>query len=240
MAFDIDHRRAFLRQSLEQCDRIVVKSTYMQDTFAQHGVSGDKVMVLPDGEDTSWAPVEPRGSASGIVRIGYIGHLIPPKGVHLLIQAVQRLKGSPELLVFGDLDHDPDYASALNELARGNGRIHFRGGFQHDRIGEVLGEIDVLVVPSNWPETFCHVVREGFIAGVPVIGADIGAIPEAIAHGENGFLFSPGDVDDLTRYLQMIADDPGILDRLREHIPEVRSVDQQVHELGDLYAEMLT
>jgi len=235
MAFDMDHRRAFLKRALQQCDRIIVKSSYVRDLFAQHGVSGDKLVVLSDGEDTSWGPVETRDDTSGVLRIGYIGHIVPLKGVHLLIQAVQRLRGPAELLIFGDLDHDPAYADSLRALAGRDGRIHFRGGFVHDRIGEVLSQIDVLVVPSMCPETFCHVVREGFIARVPVIGADIGAIPEAIDHGENGFLFCPGDIDDLSRYLQMIVGDPGILDQLRERIPEVKTVDQQVREFVHLY-----
>jgi glycosyltransferase involved in cell wall biosynthesis len=235
MAFDIDHRRSFLKQALQQCDRIVVKSAYMRDYFAQHGVSGDRLVVLEDGEDTSWGPVQVRKDRSGVLRIGYIGHIIPPKGIHVLVQAVQQLKGATELLIFGALDHDPVYTETLKAMVGGDKHIHFRGSFAHDRIAEVLAQVDVLVVPSTWPETFCHVVREGFIAGMPVLGSDIGAIPDAIDHGKNGFLFRSGDVDDLSRYLQMIVDDPGILDRLREHIPAVRTVDQQVRELVDLY-----
>ncbi|MCL4294786.1 MAG: glycosyltransferase family 4 protein [Anaerolineae bacterium] len=238
-AFDIDHRRTFLKQALQQCDRIIVKSSYMRDVFAQHGVSFDKLVVLADGEDTSWGPAEASDHPFGVVRIGYIGHIIPPKGVHLLIQAMRQLTGPAELLIFGDLDHDPGYTDSLRVLAGHNGRIHFKGGFPHHRIGEVLSQIDVLVVPSTWPETFCHVVREGFIAQVPVIGANIGAIPEAIEPGVNGFLFSPGDVNDLSRYLQMIIDNPQILDQLRERIPKVKTIDQQVRELTNLYETLI-
>lgn len=239
VALDIDHRRAFLKRALQGCDRIIVKSNYMRGFFTQHGVPHDKLVVLPDGEDTTWGPVEARDDSSGLVRIGYIGHIIPPKGVHLLIQAVQQLRGATELLIFGDMDHDPAYADSLRMLAGQNGRIHFRGSFPHHRIGQVLSQIDLLVVPSIWPETFGHVVREGFIAEVPVIGADIGAIPEAIKHGKNGFLFSAGNVDDLSRYLQMILDDPKTLEQLRGGIPEVKTVDQQVCELTDLYETLL-
>jgi glycosyltransferase involved in cell wall biosynthesis len=239
MAFDIDDRRAFLKRALQGCNRIIVKSSYVRNFFTEHGISRDKLIVLPDGEDTSWGPVTARDDIIDFVRVGYIGHIIPPKGVHLLIQAVRQLKGQAELLIFGELGHDPAYTNMLRTLSNGDGRIHFRGSFPHRHIGEVLSQMDVLVVPSVWPETFCHVVREGFIAGVPVIGADIGAIPEAIDHGENGFLFSPGDVDDLGRYLQMIVDDPGILKRLRKRIPEVKTVDQQVRELADLYQNLV-
>jgi len=235
MAFDIDRRRAFLERALQQCDRVVVKSQYMRGVFTEFGIPDHKLVVLADGEDASWKPVEARRNASNIVQIGYVGHIIPPKGVHLLIQAVQRLSKPTKLLIFGDPGHEPAYTNSLKALACGNEHIHFQGGFVHDRIGEVLGQIDVLVVPSVWPETFCHVVREAFIAGVPVIGADIGAIPEAIDHGKNGFLFCPGDVDELSTYLQMIVDDPAILDQLRERIPEVKTVDQQVRELLHLY-----
>jgi len=239
MAFDIDDRRDFLKRALQRCDGILVKSAYMRDYFVGHGLSDDRLLVLPDGEDTSWGALRGREDKPEILRIGYIGHIIPSKGVHTLIQAVKRLQGDTELLIHGDLDHDPDYANSLRSIVGENETVCFRGGFAHERIGEVLSQIDVLVVPSTWPETFCHVVREGFIAGIPVIGSDIGAIPEAIQHGKNGFLFHPGDAGDLSRYLQMILDDPGLLTRLQRNIPAVKTVDQQARELIGLYQALL-
>jgi glycosyltransferase involved in cell wall biosynthesis len=51
----------------------------------------------------------------------------------------------------------------------------------------------VLVVPSLWWETFCLTIREGLMAGVPVVASDLGAMREALDGEEHGLLFRPGD-----------------------------------------------
>jgi glycosyltransferase involved in cell wall biosynthesis len=55
-------------------------------------------------------------------------------------------------------------------------------------------EIDVLVAPSTWPDPLPRVVLEAYAAGVPVLGARAGGVPELIGADRPGWLFPPGDV----------------------------------------------
>jgi GT2 family glycosyltransferase len=103
-----------------------------------------------------------------------------------------------------------------------------------------LASLDALVVPSVWPETSPLVIREAFLAGRPVIASDIGGIPELVDHAQNGLLFAPGDIDGLARALRRLADEPGLLDRLKTGAAAtaVRSLDEDVTATRRLYESL--
>lgn len=239
MAFDIDERREFVRNAVARCDLIIVKSNYTRMVFESHDFPAGKMVVLEDGEDTSWGAEIPTINESGTLRIGYLGHIIPPKGIDVLVKAFRGVTGPAELHIFGDLSHDLPYTALLRDLAGDDQRIQFHGGIPHESITQVFSQIDILVVPSIWPETFCHVVREGFIAKVPVIASNIGALPEAMIHGQNGYLFPAGDIRILRERLQSLVDCPESLRKLRSNIPAIKTVQRQVEELTRLYQSLL-
>ena len=99
-----------------------------------------------------------------------------------------------------------------------------------------LSNLDVLVVPSIWPENSPLVIREAFLAGVPVVASRIGGIPETVTDGVNGLLFTPGDVADLRRTLQRLISDAALLETFRQNIPPVRTLEDDVAAMRKAYA----
>src|SRR5205823_13589104 len=76
-------------------------------------------------------------------------------------------------------------------------------------------EATCLVLPSECYETFGRVAAEAFAAGTPVIAADIGAISELVDDGRTGYLFRPGDSDDLVRQVRRTVGDAALLAWMR-------------------------
>jgi vacuolar-type H+-ATPase subunit I/STV1 len=76
------------------------------------------------------------------------------------------------------------------------------------------------------------------LAGLPVIAARRGALPEAIRDGENGFLFEPEDPADLRRCLLRLVENPDLLERFRESQPRVRTVAEYTEEIEAMYQEV--
>ena len=74
--------------------------------------------------------------------------------------------------------------------------------------------MDVLVVPSIWPENSPFVIQEALLSGVPVVASRIGGIPELVDDGRNGLLFEPRDVDGSAPRAARLLDEPGLLDTL--------------------------
>lgn len=253
MAFDMQERRTLLSSRLAVCDRILVKSKYVKNIFLAHGAPAGKITLLPDGEDSTWKDLLPKRTPDDhtgftTLRIGYLGHIVPVKGVHVLLEAFQTGFNDPmsnavspraTLRVYGDLAHDPGYTKSIETQAAGDPRIQLCGKFTRDQLPDIMAGLDVLVVPSTWPETFNHVIREGFIAGIPVIGSELGAIPEAIEPGVNGYLFPAGDSQALARLLVELANHPELLDRLRANIPPVKTLEQQTEEMAALYQAVI-
>ena len=152
------------------------------------------------------------------LRIGFLGTLMVSKAPHLLLEAFRRLPpGSASVDLFGaisDYHGDPSYADTLRPLLT-LPDVQERGPQTREGVRAALASIDVLVVPSIWPDTSPLVIREAFLSGVPVIGSNIGGIPELIEHERNGLIFEPGDVHGLTLALRRLVDEPELLGRLK-------------------------
>ena len=94
-------------------------------------------------------------------------------------------------------------------------------------------------MPVIWEETFSLVIREALQAGLPVIAARRGALPEIIEDGRNGLLFEPEDADDLRRCLRRLLDEPGLLARLKPDRFAWRDADAYAQDIEQTYEAVL-
>jgi glycosyltransferase involved in cell wall biosynthesis len=148
------------------------------------------------------------------LRLGYLGGLYHAKGVHVLVEAMRRLSERPlELHVHGPLEWFPDYVAALRERSA-DLPIHFHGRYPAGEAERILAELDVVVLPSLWPENRPLVLFEAWRAGLAVVASRIGGLAECVRHRENGLLFEPGDAADLARQLSTMENERGLLHEL--------------------------
>ena len=140
--------------------------------------------------------------------------------------------------VSGDLSMFPEYAREVYAMAEGDPRVNFAGAFPNERMAEELGRIDVLVVPSTWYENGPLVVYSALAAGIPVVASNFGGLSEIVEHEENGLLFEPGDQVDLARQLERLCEDPGLIVRLGENAGILRTVEDSVDEMLQLYERL--
>ena len=176
--------------------RIVAPSRFFLEKFVQWGWSRDQFTHIPNYVDTT--RFTPRFEPGDYFL--YFGRLAPEKGVGSLLQAAARA-GVP-LKIAGTGPHE----ARLHALAASLGGSTQWMGFQS---GETLHELvrgaRAVVLPSEWYENAPMSVLESFALGKPVIGADIGGIPELIAPGSNGWVFQSGDVQALADVLETVG-----------------------------------
>jgi glycosyltransferase involved in cell wall biosynthesis len=99
-------------------------------------------------------------------------------------------------------------------VARGHDDPQYNGFGSEQKLSELRELAAVAIVPSIWMENSPMTIYESYAVGLPVIGSDIGGIPELIDEGETGFLFEPKDVGELaTAIRQLFEADRAALQR---------------------------
>jgi glycosyltransferase involved in cell wall biosynthesis len=236
---DVRERPARIREEMEDVDCVLAYTRLTEDLLGRNGIGKDRTVVSPYGIDA--ARLREAGGArrpSDALRVGFVGTLAPHKGPDLLVRAFRALPRDLDatLQVHGGGGGYEDYSEGLRWLAAGDERVGLAGAFAKEDLGRVLGGMDVLVVPSRWYENAPGVIFEAFAAGLPVVATDLGGMSEFVRHGENGLLFSLDDAGELARLLRRLAEEPGLLQKLREGVPPVKTVGEYVEELEEVYA----
>ncbi len=149
------------------------------------------------------------------LRIGYVGGLLPEKGVDLLIKACAGLTGDWRLTIVGEGEIETQLRQTSDKLGVA-GQVTFKGRVKSGDMPQVYRQLDVLALPSRtlptWKEQFGRVLIEAMACGAVAVGSDSGEIPHVI--GDAGVIFPEGDVDALRAALQRLADCPDERGRL--------------------------
>lgn len=236
----IEKRWAAVREMIRQVDLFISPSPFLRKKFVAFGIPRRKILFSDNGIDVSPFRGFARTPApAGRVRLGYVGTIDEHKGVHVLVDAMNRLdRGRASLAIHGDLAAFPRYSERLRALAASPDTA-FRGAFDNARVAEVLASIDVLVVPSLWFENSPLTIHEAFASGAPVVATDLGGMRDLVRDGVSGLLFRRGDPEDLARALARLASDAPLLDRLRSGLPRVKTMDEDAADMEARYARLL-
>jgi len=190
-------------------------------------------VVAHPGGDRLHPKVEPaqileRAHQSTPLRIIFVGNVIPRKGLDVLISGLAHLhRHAWHLEVVGSLTADPAYADSIRRLIARSGvtdRVSLAGPLPDEGLASRLAQSHLLAVPSSY-EGYGIVYIEAMGFGVPAIASNVGAAPELITPGRNGFLIRSGDAIGLAQWVESLHRDRkylarlslAALDRYREH-----------------------
>jgi glycosyltransferase involved in cell wall biosynthesis len=160
-------------------------------------------------------PLETVRPSTSELTIGFVGRLVPEKGLDTLFRACVKLLGRWTLTVVGS-GPAQEQLEALAERLGIASRITWRGPAPAEKLRELWSSLDCLVVPSrttpHWVETFHPAMVEAMGHGVTVVASDSGALPELVDTA--GLVVPEDDVPALTAALQHLADAPRERSRL--------------------------
>lgn len=232
------YRARFMRAMLLKADLLIAPLEFLKGRFVEFGIPPDKILVLDYGLSLQrFGAVQKRPSSR--IRFGFVGTIVVHKGLHVLVDAFNRLPvGQAELLIYGDPTVAPEYYRSVKERAR-HSDIRFMGAFKNREVAEVLAGIDVLVVPSIWPENSPLTIHEAFLGKIPVIASRVGGIPELVRHGQNGLLFETGGADDLRAKMEQLINNPDLLLVYARNFPLVKSIQENAEELEGIYERLV-
>ncbi|OOG49438.1 glycosyltransferase family 4 protein [Rhodanobacter sp. C01] len=183
--------------------RFLTVSKNARQAYLDRGIPGDLVRVLYNPVNMQLCRFDPQqrseirrslGLDEEAIVLGYAGRIHGRKGVFPLFEAASAAMAVEPRLHCVWVGDGPD-APTLRERATAHptsARHHFPG-WTHD-VHPYYSAFSMLAFPSIATETFGRVSIEAQAAGIPVLGSDIGGIPETLETGVTGLLLPPGDV----------------------------------------------
>ena len=238
---DMPQRKQFLRSAFSLPDVRLTASAFVKKVHINNGFD-DPIKIHPYGHDLSWLKKNENQKKGEQIRIGFIGQLIPSKGVHLLLDAAKllnnRLRIKYKLSIYGDPKKDKSYGAHLQEMVHSMENVNFFGTYAHDDSAKIFSAIDVLVVPSLWYD-FPLIIYEAFATKTPVIASNLGGMAETVVHEVNGLLFERGDVVGLAEQIERFIQEPHLLKKLSDGIPYVKTIEEEGSELVSIYQNLI-
>jgi glycosyltransferase involved in cell wall biosynthesis len=188
----------------------VAPSLFIKNKYIQFGWTEDRIEYLPNFITLS--KFDPDFAPGNYFL--YLGRLSSEKGILTLINSFMMLdRSDARLMIAGE----GPLRSHLKERASKDTRIRFTGHLSGNTLKETTRKALAVIVPSEWYENAPLSILESFAYGKLVVGSRIGGITEMIEDGVNGYLFEPGNVNDLRGKLELMLSLP----------------DTQIREMGE-------
>ncbi|WP_297369685.1 glycosyltransferase [Acidocella sp.] len=205
----------FLRGRLaRRGDLFLCVSDFIRGKLLAQGFPAEKTRVHYIGVDTARLTPRAAGGDEGFVL--HVARLVEVKGTEYLLRAVAKMARPPRLVMIGEGPLRARLAALAGELGV---RAEFLGAMAHEEVLGWMRRAGVLVLPSvrtrsGREEGLGMVTLEAAALGVPVIGADVGGIGEAVADGVSGFLVPSRDPEALAARLELVLGDAALRARL--------------------------
>jgi glycosyltransferase involved in cell wall biosynthesis len=202
------------------CDMCLPVGTLNEEFYRFHGVDRHRMFTVPFAVDNEYftrltqqydkkALREEMGIPQDQPIILFASKLLRSKRPLDLLLAFHRLqqeKVNAALVFVGSGEQEPQ----LKHYAREHdlSAVHFLGFKNQSDLPKYYSLADVFVLPAE-NESWGLVLNEVMCAGLPIVAArEIGAVPDLLHHGENGFTYEAGDIDQLTSYLRQLLEAP--------------------------------
>lgn len=243
-----------LCKTYRKIDRIIAPSEFMRQMLIEGGFPARQVVYMQNFAKQEILNIASRGSDRTDRDDPYLlffGRLSKEKGIDVLVDAfiaaIPSLPANVRLVIAGD---GPERQCIEEKVASAgpcvSGRVELAGFQRGDALKAYVERASLAIASSRCRENMPYSIVEAFACGTPVIGTNIGGIPELVVEGETGFICEPGSssslteaivrgfaaFNDQTRYASMQAS-------CRAYVLERCSQDTYVKHLTALYRELI-
>jgi glycosyltransferase involved in cell wall biosynthesis len=231
------------REALKREAKLFIAvSDFIKEKLLEQGFPPDKILVHYIGVDTELFQPNPAVQREPVVL--FVGRLVEKKGGEYLIRAMQTVQAvapEVELVVIGD----GLLRSSLEQLAQTSlKRYRFLGVQPPESVRDWMQRAKIFCVPSitaksGDSEGFGLVFAEAQAMGLPVVSFASGGIPEAVAHGETGFLAAERDSEKLGTYILRLLEEGELWQQFsqrgQERVRTLFNVHHQTRALESIY-----
>lgn len=196
---------------MDKIDFIIPPSKFYMDKLIKDGIPKTKISHLHNFIDTDKFDVEVVDEGYAL----YFGRLSKEKGILNLVNAFSKLEKGL-LYIAGDGPERENVEKVIkdNDLEE---RVKMLGFLDKDEMKEIIRKCKFVVVPSIWYENCPYSVIETLCIGKPVIGANIGGIPELVEDRVNGLIYKYDDINELSSKMKMLFENDKLIKKYSEN-----------------------
>lgn len=235
-------RTTRLLGALSRADALVSPSDKARSVYTSLGVPAARHVVIPHGLPVP-TPVSPKKEETAYdgrrpLMVGYVGNIMPHKGIMTLLRAIKSFHPSRVQCRMYGRSYPVRYARFVKKICARfpAGQITTGGVYQPHELPAILAQLDLLIIPPLWHETFNLVLWEAWAAGLPVIASEVGALADVIQDGTDGFLFPAGDWKALKKTIGNVISDPSLLETVRRNLPRHSlSIEENARRYEELF-----
>jgi len=237
---DFGARRKAMVRALNSCDRVLAVSEFVGSLARSMGVDSSRVEVQRIA-GVHRCRLTPRDRTDGVLRLVFLGFNNYYKGLHMLVDAIAmlpaELRSRVHLAAFGPgCPAIRERAEAIRPRLTG---FELGGAYAPADLPKLLAGRDIGIVPSVWWDNGPQTLIEMLNAGLPVLGANLGGIPDLIEHGVNGLLFRGNDRKDASRQLARLITEPDLVRNLWAGVRPGEEPKEHAREVVGVYARTL-
>lgn len=240
-------------KSNQWIDKVIAPSRFMRSKLIEGGWSEGKVVFLQNFADDAILDRAANAGADATDRenpyLLFFGRLSVEKGVDTLLRAfdaaLPSLPQNMRLVVVGDGPDADDFKALASSLGCAS-RIEFAGYQTGGALQAYVERASLAIASSRWRENMPYSIVEALAAGTPVIGTNIGGIPELVDEGKTGFICEPGGVqsmaDAISRGTSAFLEQPAyarLQQNCRSYVMENCSREKFMSDLVNLYKESI-
>ena len=229
------------RQMLVGASVLVVPSEFVAARY-RHSFAECSFRVIPHGIDLLALMGEeaPTPDIKKSLTLGYVGSIIPQKGLTILLRALARVNATDlRLEVVGGFYGTDAYHKDVLALANADPRIALLGHLEATKVYSVMQHMDLLCLPSQVPETFSLALHEAAALGVPALVSDLGAPGLQVADHGGGKVVASSDVAAWAAAIEAIVAEPEQIARWQAKLPLPVRVEEEAFFYDSLYRTLL-
>jgi colanic acid/amylovoran biosynthesis glycosyltransferase len=203
-----------------------------------------KFAIAPLGVDPQLFAPRPFRPSPAVFEILCVGRLVPSKGQHVLVAAIDRLvKTNPNVRI-RLVGNGPDRESLASAVAAADLSRHvfLEGSIGQDRILDYYRQADIFVLAS-FAEGIPVVLMEAMAMEIPCVSTFVAGIPELIRSGIDGILVPPSDECALADAIKRLIDDPALRRRLgvaaRRRVMQRYNLEQNITRLAEIFTDRI-
>lgn len=230
-------RPSTIKEKLNTLDQLISPSKFLRSILIKNGIDSSKITFIDNG--TIYPKViKNKIKNKKYITFGFIGTIVEYKGLHIIYEAQKilpkNIRKKIRFNIYGDIKNKNSQEYLKHFNIKENKNFKFLGKFNNQKINEIHSRLDYMVIPSLWYENSPVTIHEAIIYKTPILGTNIGGIPELIKRHKAGKTFKFNSPISLAKLIVKIVNESPKF----KFNPPVKSIKENSKEIEKIYSKM--